>query len=174
MSAIFTKVGKQWICRDGGDAFGLVLLTLKLCYLPPEFHQRHFVIMRQLWDSKSKDCQPDIWISIVPFPTLNFSILMHMRRIACAIKILLQIFWQIKEHSVVSTLSTASKCGWHPMCRWEHPIEWIRTGRWALIKDMGFLSIIIIYNLQTLESIFYRIFLYGFLKKIVVITAKIH
>jgi len=82
-------------------------------------------------------CLEDMYIFILLFPTLNFSILMHMPRIASAIKILFQICWLMKEHPLVSTLSPVWWCSWHPFCQWEQPIE--RTWQWspALIERPG-------------------------------------
>jgi len=70
-----------------------------------ERHQCHLVTMKELTYLNSKVCHPDMCIWILLFPALNFSLLMHMPRIASAIKILIQICWLMGQYPLVSTLS---------------------------------------------------------------------
>jgi len=133
-AAFHSKMAHQRICRHtwGGEA--RVHLDQIRLHLRPECHLCHLVIMRERQVPKSKLCHPDMCINILPFPTINFSILIHMPRIASTIKIFVQICQLMKEHPLVSTLSAAWKCSWQPFCRWEHPIE--QTWQWwqALIE----------------------------------------
>jgi len=56
---------------------------------------------------KSQICPPDMNINMLPLLALNFSIMIHMPRIANMMKILFQICGMMKEHPLVSTLSAA-------------------------------------------------------------------
>jgi len=49
----------------------------------------------------------DMDINMLPFTTLNFSIMIHIRRIVSTMMILFQICGMMKEHPLVSTLSAA-------------------------------------------------------------------
>jgi len=74
-------------------------------------HPKHqlidLVTMRQLMYPKSNVCHLDMCIYIHLFPVLNFSIMMHMPRIARVIMMSIQICWLMKEHPLVSRLSAA-------------------------------------------------------------------
>jgi len=125
------------ICRHAGGARAQVHLHRNQHHVRPELHLRqlhHLVILHELQVPKSKVCHPDMGIYILSFPTLNVSILMHMPRIASAIKILFQICWVMKEHPLVSTLFTAWKCSRHPLGRHEQPIERTWQQWWPLIQ----------------------------------------
>jgi len=123
-------------------------------HIHPKCHLFHPATMRQLMSRKSEVYHPDMCIYIRLFPVLNFSILMHMPRIASAIKILIQICWLIKKHPLVSTLSAAWSCSWHPFCRQQQLIARTWKWRWALIEWNGIFQCIIFYNQWTLDSIF--------------------
>jgi hypothetical protein len=54
-------------------------------HLSPELHLGHPMTVRELKASKLKVCHPDMCIYILDIATLEKSILVHMRMIACAI-----------------------------------------------------------------------------------------
>jgi hypothetical protein len=60
-------------------------------HLRPERHQRHHVTLAEMNVMKSKVCHPGVCIHIFHFQTLDFSIIMHMQRIASTIQIIFQI-----------------------------------------------------------------------------------
>jgi len=62
-------------------------------HLLPERHLCHQVTLWEIKVIKLKVSHPDVCICILHFQTLNFSIIMHMPRIASAVKILFQICW---------------------------------------------------------------------------------
>jgi len=72
---------------------------------PPRMPPALASAMKNVKVPKSTVCLPDMRIYKLLFPTLIFSILMHMPRIASAIKILFQICGLMREHPLVSTLS---------------------------------------------------------------------
>jgi len=76
-------------------------------HIHPKRHLFHLVTMRQLTYPKSRVCHPDMCIYILFLPVLNFSLLMHMPRIASVIKFSIQICRLINEHPLVGTLSAA-------------------------------------------------------------------
>jgi len=55
-------------------------------------------------------CQPDVCTHILFFPALDHLDLMHLRRIASTILILIQIWRLMMEHQMVSTLSAVWSC----------------------------------------------------------------
>jgi len=104
------------------------------------------VPMRELTLRKSKVFPPDMCIYMLLFPMLNCSILMHMPRIARAIKISIQICWLMKEYPLVSTLPAEWQYSWHPFCRRQQPFERTWQRRRALIEWNGIFECGIIYN----------------------------
>jgi len=57
----------------------------------PEHYLGHMITVTELNVPKQKVCHPDMCIYILRFPEPNLSILIHMPRIACTIKIPFQI-----------------------------------------------------------------------------------
>ena len=57
----------------------------------PACHLCHLMTVRELKAPKQKACHPDMCIYILRFPALDCSIMTHLPRIACAIKIRFQI-----------------------------------------------------------------------------------
>jgi hypothetical protein len=90
----------------------------------PDMPPTHYpVTKQQLIVPKLKECNLNRWIYIVLFQIFEFSILNYMLIIANVINIQFQIYWLMKEHQQVSTLSNVLYCSWHPLCRQEQPIE---------------------------------------------------
>jgi len=74
-------------------------------HLHPKHHLRPPVTIRALKGPKSTICHSDMLIYTLLFPSLNYSHLMHMHRIASRIQNIIQICWLMKEQPLVSTLS---------------------------------------------------------------------
>ena len=135
-AAILTTMAQHRIPTQAGDAEARVHLHQSKSdsrqrnrrHILPKRHLFHRVTMRQLTYPKSQVCHPAMYVSILLSPLLNLSIMVHMPRIACMIKISIQICWLMKEHTLVNTLSAAWQCSWHPFCRWQQPSE--RTWQW--------------------------------------------
>ena len=105
--------------------------------LGPESHLHHLMTVRECIAPKQKVCYPDMCIYILHFPALNFSILIHMIRIACAIQILFPRCCLMKVHLQVNTLSAAWYGSWQPFCRWQLPVEWTWQQRRELTEGNG-------------------------------------
>jgi len=114
-AAFLAKIAQHKIPKHAGGAEAWVQLHQSDLdswhqnwhHIRPERHLGHSVIMRELMYPKSKVCHRDMCIYILLFPVLNFSILMHMPRIASVTMISIQICGLMKEHPLVSTLSAA-------------------------------------------------------------------
>jgi len=114
-TAFLAEIAQHRIPRHTGDAMARVHLPWSNSdswnqnqrHSPPKPQFIQPVTMSQLICPQSKVCHPDFCIYIVLFPVVNFSIMMHMPRIASVIKIWIQICWLMKEHPLVSTLSAA-------------------------------------------------------------------
>ena len=112
-AAFVAKMAQQRICRHTGGAKAWVHLDpsdsdsrhMTRRHIHPKCHLCHPVTLRELTLPKSKVYHPDMYIHILHFPALNFSIVMHMPRIASTIQIIFQICWLLQEHPLVSTLS---------------------------------------------------------------------
>jgi len=76
--------------------------------LSPECHLCYPVQIRELKLSNSTMCHLDMCIHILLFPSLKFSIWMHILRVASNTQMLIQICWVMTEHPLVSTLSPVS------------------------------------------------------------------
>jgi len=149
----------SWIpCQNGtannlqtlGRREGQVHLHQTRRRLCPEQHMRHLGVKMELQVPKSKVCHLDLCIYILLIRMLDFPSLMHIRRVASAIMVWIQICWLMKEHPQVSTPSAAWKCSWNPLCRREQPIK--RTWQWrrTLIEMNGIVEYFFLYNQQTL------------------------
>jgi len=96
--------GTAKIHRHAGDPKAQMHLHHEGRHLGLERHLRHLKTMRAL---KGQEWHPVMCIYILPFPALDLSILIHIPRITCAIKVLFQICWLMMVHPQVSTLSAA-------------------------------------------------------------------
>jgi len=151
MASFLAKMAHQTICRHAGGAKELAHLQLTKadswhqywCRLYLEHQLHRLATIRELKVPKSKVCHLDICIYILLFPALNFSIMIHIPRIASTIKIVFQICWLMKEHPPVNMLLAEWKCSWHPFCRREQPTEWTYKWRRALINRNTVLSVIL-------------------------------
>jgi len=112
-----------------------------------------FVTKIALKFPKLNVCHLDMCIHVLLFPKQDFSILMHMPRIASTRKIVFQICRLLTEHPLVSTRFEAWWCSWHPLCGREHPIE--RTWQWwrTMIELTGIFEYY--YYLQLADSLKY-------------------
>jgi len=106
-------------------------------HLHLERDQSQLVTLREFKVPKTTECHLDMCIWILLCPALNFTILMHMPRIASAIKILIQICWLIKEHPLLSKLYGVWWCSWDSCCRWQQPIKQTWQWRQALSTRNG-------------------------------------
>jgi len=106
-SASLAKTGPQRIRRHPGGTKQCMHVHQNWCHLHSERHLCHLETVRELNIPQSKVCYPDMCIYILLFPTLSYSILIQMGRIASAIKVLIQICWMMKELPLVRTLSAA-------------------------------------------------------------------
>jgi len=88
------------LCLTGTDSWHQ---TQRNCRL--NCHMREPVTIRELKVSQLPISHPDRCIPTLRFPALNFSILMHMARIASTMQISIQICWPMKEHPPVGTPS---------------------------------------------------------------------
>jgi len=125
-------MAQQRIHWPTGGAKARVHLYQDGRHLGLESHLRHLMTMSAL---KQTGCHLDMCIYILCFPALGFSILIHMPRIASAIKISFQISWLTKVHPQVSTLSAAWQCSWQPFWRRQQPFEWTWQRRRELTED---------------------------------------
>jgi len=100
MAAVLATMAQQTIRRHPGGPREWVYLHRTdqdsqhqlQCHLCPECHLRHLVAQIVLTDPKSKICHTAMHIDMFLFPKLNFSILIHMPGIACAINSVYQIY----------------------------------------------------------------------------------
>jgi len=98
-AAFHARIVLRWICGHSGGAREPPHIEQNRRYLRPkghprpEHHLRHQLTMTEMNVMKSKVCHPNVWIYILHFQTLNFSIIMDMPRIAIAIMILFQMCW---------------------------------------------------------------------------------
>ena len=127
-AAFLAKIAQHGIDRHACGTKEQVQLQLNWLHFRPECHPHHLLTVRELKAPELKVCQLDLCIYIHLFLTLDFSMSMHMPRIACAIKILFQICWLMKNHPLVSTLPAAWYYNWYQFCRWKQPSE--RTSQW--------------------------------------------
>jgi len=113
MDALLAEMALRRICRHTGGAKNQLHLTPTISdsrhqnqrHLCLQFNLHHPVRERELRFPKSIICYPDMCIHTLLFPALNFSISMHMPRIASMIPISIQTCGLMKEHPLVSTLS---------------------------------------------------------------------
>jgi len=148
-AAFLSKNALQWVCRHAGDVEAWVHLHLNQHHPCPECqlcHLRHLVTMCKVKYPNWKVCHLDMCIHRCHFLVLSFSIIMHLPRIASAIKTVFQISRLMKEQALVSIVPAAWLWGRHPFCRWEQAIE--RSWKWTgtLIDRNRIIECIIIYN----------------------------
>jgi hypothetical protein len=111
--AILAKIAPETICRHAGDTKELVHLhgtntdsrLHSQCILYTKWSPPPLVTIPEFNYPTSSICQLVIPFHIHLIPELNFSILMHLPRIASTGQILIQMPWLMKEHRLVSTPS---------------------------------------------------------------------
>jgi len=91
-AAFHAKMAQQRFHRHAGDTKAQVHLHHDWRHWGPERHLRHPVIVRDVKAPKQKVCHLDMFIYILLFPALNFSIQIHTPWIASVRKILIQIW----------------------------------------------------------------------------------
>ena len=144
---------QQRIRRHAGVAKAWVHLNQNQHHHRPECHLCYMVVMWDLQVRISMVCHPDMCICILLFRTLDHSVLMHTPRITTSVKILLLIWWLMKEYPLLNTLSAAWVCSWHPFFRWAYPI--VQTWKWwrALTERNGIFEYY--YHLQLVDTFKY-------------------
>ena len=97
-ATILAKMAQQRIHRLTGGAKVRQHLHHDRCHRGLERHLRHLMKVLELKAPKQKVCHPDMCIYLLRFSALNYSILIHLPRIARPIRISLQICWLMKVH----------------------------------------------------------------------------
>jgi hypothetical protein len=91
LAVFLANMAQQRTRIHTGGAHTLVHIHCNLHNLHPEHHRCQVVMMKELKVPKSMACHLNIVKSIPLFPKLNFSILIHIPRIASTIIISSQI-----------------------------------------------------------------------------------